>query len=49
MEEIYGPQVISAVLMATYGFTGALASCLVPCMVTYVIREFCTITVVELQ
>jgi len=49
MQELYGLEVISAVLMATYFFIGSLGSCLVPCVVIYVIREFCTITVVELQ
>jgi hypothetical protein len=49
MVETYGPQVIKAVLMATYFYMICLGGCLIPSVVVYAIREFCTITVVELD
>jgi hypothetical protein len=49
MEDTYGPSVIKAVLFATYFYMFCLGGCLVPTVVIYAMREFCTITVVELD
>jgi hypothetical protein len=49
MVSAYGPIVIEAVLVATYCFIGVVGCCMIPFIVVYLAREFCTINVVELE
>lgn len=49
MEDMFGQQVIKAVLFASYFYLICLGSGLLPMILFYIIREFCTITVVELD
>ncbi len=49
MIDIYGEVIIHAVKYGSYFLAAASSCCLVPCVVVWLAREFCTIRIVELD
>lgn len=49
MIDIYGDVIIQAIKYGSYFLAGTASCCLIPCVVVWVAREFCTIRIVELE
>lgn len=49
MMDLYGHDIINAVRYAAYSLAGVVGCCILPNVIIWLAREFCTINVVELD